>query len=364
MRRVLCLVSNMNAGGAETFLMKLYRTIDRTKYQMDFCVNLEENYYAEEIKNLGGKIYYIPSRSESLSKHNTALAQIISEGDYKYVMAVSSSTTCYLDMKIAKDNGAERCIVRSSNASNGSGLKVKIVHKLMHYLYSRYVDVMISPSDLAAKFLFGDKAFKERKVRFLHNAINYDMFAYNIDARKNIREKFDCSDDDIIVGHVGRFNTQKNHTRLIDIFKLFNEVQPNSKLLLVGIGNLQESIKQKVEMLGLSEKVIFAGLQNNVPSLLSAMDVCLFPSFYEGMPNVIIEAQASGLSCVISDTITREANITGIVFYESLSSNDDIWVKTLQKALKLDRKDTRQDFQINGYLIDDVAKQFVDIVFN
>lgn len=354
----------MNAGGAETFLMKIFRTIDRSKYQMDFCVNLHQNYYSQEIKELGGKIYVIPSRSESIKEHNNQLEQVIINGNYKYVMAISSSTTCYLDMNIAKKCGAKRCIVRSSNASNGSGLKGRIIHKLMQYLYSKYVDVMISPSDLAAEFLFGHRAVSAGKVHFLHNAINYDLFAYKINDRVNIRKSYDCSDKDIIVGHVGRFNTQKNHTRLIDIFKVFNDAHPNSKLLLIGIGHLQESIKQKVDILGLSDKVIFAGLQKNVAPFLSAMDVYLFPSFFEGMPNVVIEAQASGLTCVISDSITREANITGNVFYESLSSDDNVWLKKIEMALKYERRDTHKDFQENGYLIDDVAKQFVNIVFN
>ena len=353
----------MNAGGAETFLMKIFRTIDQSKYQMDFCVNLHKNYYSQEIKELGGKIYVIPSRSESLKEHNKQLEQVIINGNYKYVMAISSSTTCYLDMKIAKKCGAKRCIVRSSNASNGSGLKGRIIHKLMQYLYSKYVDVMISPSDLAAEFLFGRKALNEGKVHFLHNAINYELFKFNALYRDTIRQEYGIIDNCVVVGHVGRFNTQKNHDKLIDVFKAFHMKHPNSKLMLIGIGNLEEKIRTKVAELNLTNDVLFMGLRSDVNKLLSAIDIFVLPSFYEGMPNVVIEAQANGLPCVISDTITKEANITNLVKYISLNCDDDNWSKVIEECIDKRNIDTYKYFKNNGYLIEDVSDEFVKYVF-
>lgn len=353
----------MNAGGAETFLMKIYRTIDRSKYQMDFCVNLKDNYYSQEISQLGGKIFVIPSRSQSIKEHNKQLSCVIREGKYKYVMAISSNTTCYLDMLIAKKSGASRCIVRSSNSSNGTGFKELLIHKTLQIFLSKYIDVMISPSDLAAKFLFGSKALKQGKIHYLHNAINYDLFKFNASYRETIRKENSIADDCILVGHVGRFNTQKNHEKLIDIFKFYHQRNPNSKLMLIGIGNLQEEIRKKVKELDLEDSVLFTGLRNDVNKMLSAMDVFVLPSFFEGMPNVVIEAQANGLPCVISDTITREANITGLVKYVSLNSSDCIWSDVVEESIQNREFNTFEKFKHAGYLIEDVAKEFVNCIF-
>ena len=138
---------------------------------------------------------------------------------------------------------------------------------------------------------------------------------------------------------------------------------PDAVLLLVGTGELEEDIKQEVKTLGLDSKVIFTGVRKDIPQLLSAMDVMIFPSLYEGMPNVIIEAQATGLPCVISDTITAEANITGLVEYKSLSISPDGWADTAIKLLGHKRKDTKEDFLKNKYDIESVTNEFVNLVF-
>lgn len=360
MKRLLCLISNMNAGGAETFLMKLYRAIDREKYQMDFCVNVfEKNYYEDEICSLGGRFFRIPSRATNFREHNNQLSNILKKNKYEYVMAVSSSSTCFYDMKLAKDEGAKRTIVRSSNSANDTSLKGRITHYFFQQMYQKYVDVLVAPSQLAASYLFGSK----KHYVPLHNAINYDLFSYNEQKRFLVRKNFGCDENVVVVGHVGRFNMQKNHSRVVDIFKDFNKSHPNSILILVGIGDMQELIKERVREYGLTDKIFFLGLQQDVASYLSAMDVFLFPSFYEGMPNVVIEAQACGLPCVISDTITNEANITGLVKYVSLSASNAEWIKYIEDSLINRHFDTRECFKKNGYFIEDVAKIFVDTVF-
>lgn len=364
MKRLLCILSNMNAGGAETFLMKLYRTIDRSQYQMDFCVNLyEKNFYEDEINSLGGRVFKIPSRKEDFKAHNKCLAAIIRDNSYKYVLAVSAISTCFIDLKLAKKAGAEVCSVRSSNSSFGMSMKANAIHFLFRLLYMKYADVMFAPSDLAAISLFGKKSVRSGKVIFLHNAINYEKFKFSLEDRVKHRSLLHISDDCMLIGHVGRFNTQKNHEKLIDVFYTYHQMNKKSKLLLVGIGNLQEMIKKKVECLNLSEDVIFLGLRNDVNSLLSAMDIFVMPSFYEGMPNVVIEAQANGLPCVISDTITREANITGLVKFAPLNGDDSIWASYISENIGKRVADTYQKFRDNNYLIEDAAKLFVTNVF-
>ena len=365
MKRLLCILSNMNAGGAETFLMKLYRSLDRASYQMDFCVNVrDKNYYEDEINSLGGKMFRIPSRNESFREHNKELYRIIKEEQYKYVLAVSSNSTCFVDLKIAKKAGAEKCCVRSSNSNIPESFLGKLLFYYFRAFYKKYVDIMISPSDLAAKSLFGENSAKSGQVAFLHNAIDYDLFKYNSENRESIRKKYAINNDVKVIGHVGRFNTQKNHSFLIDIFNEYYKVNPNSALMLIGNGNLLEDIKKRVCDLGLSANVFFVGVTRDVPFFLSAMDVFVLPSLYEGMPNVIIEAQANGLPCVISDTITREANITGLVQYVSLNNDARIWADVVNQKTMIAREDKKQFFCDAGYEIGAVSKQFVKLVFN
>ncbi len=364
MNRVLCLLSNMNAGGAETFLMKLYRKIDRTKYQMDFCINAKEKcFYEDEILSLGGKLYRIPSKSENRKQFKKELENIIKNNGYKYVLRITSNAMGFMDLKIAKKAGAKICSVRSSNSSDGNGLFYRVVHKLGKILYKKYVDVKFAPSDLAAKYTFGEKAYKNGKVSILHNGIDLTIHKYIQTAGEEIRREFDISSEYKIVGHVGRFMEQKNHKFLLDVFAEIKRKSEKAKLLLVGDGVLKVQIEQRAKELGIIQDVIFAGVRSDVPKLMSAMDVFVFPSFFEGMPNTVIEAQATGLPCLIADTITKEANITGLVEYLPLTSTAEKWADVAISKISNERKNTYEQFISNGYDIESVVDKFVKLVF-
>lgn len=353
----------MNAGGAETFLMKIYRRIDRTKYQMDFCINMSEKcFYEDEILSLGGKIYRIPAKSASLRDFEKQLYNVVNANGYKYVLRVTSSAFGFMDLKIAHKAGAEICAVRSSNSSDGGSLKSKIAHSLGRALYGKYVNVKIAPSDLAAVYTFGKKAYEGGAVNILHNAIDIDQYGFNADMRCRIRSEFGLSDDTTIVGHVGRFMTQKNHAFLLEVFSEYLKINGKSILMLVGGGELESAIKQKASELGILDKIIFTGVRSDVPALLSAMDVFVFPSLYEGMPNTVIEAQATGLPCLISDTITREADITGLVHYLPLG-DADTWAHLVAELPQVKRETPMQKFKENGYDIETVAEQFIKLIF-
>lgn len=363
MKRLLCLISVMNTGGAETFLMKLYRQMDRTKYQMDFCVNVfEEGFYDSEINKLGGRIYRIPPKSSGIKVFKRQLTEIIANNNYKYVMRITSNCAGFMDLKIAKQAGAEVCIARSSNSSDGEGVKQKIVHRLGRLLYGRYVDKKIAPSDLAAEYTFGRRAYKNGEVKILHNALDLDTYRYTETGRNAIRKEFSIAEDAKVIGHIGRFNRQKNHEFLIKIFNEIHRTNTNTVLLLVGCGELEQKIRSQVDACGLKDAVIFAGVRSDIPSILSAMDVFLFPSLYEGMPNTVIEAQATGLPCIISDTITKEADITGIVRYMDISASPEVWSKEVL-SLDMKRMDVKEMFLDNGYDIESQAHVFVEIVF-
>lgn len=363
MKRVLCINSNMNAGGAETFLMKIYRQLDKTKYQMDFCINASEKcFYEDEILSLGGKIYRISSKSASLKDFKKQLYDVVRLNDYKYVLRISSNAAGFMDLKIAHRAGAKICAVRSSNSSDGGSLKAKLAHRLGSILYGKYINVKIAPSDLAAKYTFGKKAYESGSVNILHNAVDINKYSYNAEMRSRIRSDFHISDGTTVIGHVGRFMTQKNHGFLLDIFAEYIKFNEKSVLMLVGSGELEPVIKEKASALGISDKIIFTGVRSDVPALLSAMDVFVFPSLYEGMPNTVIEAQATGLPCVISDTITREADITGLVSYLPLGDVGK-WAECMEKLPREVRVTPIRQFKDNCYDIESVTEQFVKLIF-
>lgn len=350
-------------GGAETFLMKIYRNIDREKYQMDFIVSVKEkNFYSEEIENLGGKIFYVQPKSKSFLKSFLEIKKIVKEQKYKYVIRINEHSLSVLDLIAAKLGGAKVLIMRTSNAGTAGGKFKKLLHKTFKFLPKIIPNIKIAPSSEAACYTFGKKQLNSGKVQLLHNAIPYKDFIFNQEIRDKVRQDLKIGNK-LVIGHIGRFDEQKNHKFLIKIFKKIKIKNENAILLLVGNGNLEEKIKKQVEKLKLNDSVIFLGVRKDIPQLLMAMDIFVFPSLYEGMPNTVIEAQATGLKCVISDTITKEANITGLVKYLSINNDVDIWEKYILDNCKYKREDTSKNFKEQGYDIKDVSNQFVNMIF-
>lgn len=352
-------------GGAETFLMKIYRHLDRSRYQMDFCTNVnEKQFYEDEILSLGGRIFRVPCKSQDRVGFKEGLYRVVRDNGYKYVLrAVSNALGCW-DVKIASDAGAKVCAVRSCTAGGCSGIREWAAHMLGRLIYLRWVNCKIAPSDLAAGFLFGRGALRRGEVNILRNGVDIDVFKYDERIRAEVRAEFGLNDRVKIVGHVGRLSPEKNHRYLLKAFAEFSKKEENAYLLLVGGGGMEQQLRETVSDLGIDRRVIFAGIRRDVPRLMSAMDVFAFPSFYEGMPNTVIEAQATGLPCVISDTITREANVTGMVRYLPIDeSSIPAWAEAVNSALLMPRKNTRDDFVREGYEIGVVTEKFQKIIF-
>lgn len=364
-KKLLCITGTLDCGGAETFLMKIFRRLDRTKYIMDFCITVPEKcYYDDEVELLGGKIYRIPQKSQSLSNFKKRLYNVVKGGNYRYVLRVTSTPLGFLDAKIAKKAGAEICSVRSSNSSEGGGFREKIETFVGRALYGKYIDVKIAPSDLAARHTFGERAYGNGDVNILHNAIDSETYRFDPAARARLRKDFGIADTEILIGHIGRFAKQKNHGFLIEVFAESLRRNPACRLILIGSGVLENKIKEKASELGVLDRIIFTGVRSDIPDLLSAIDVFAFPSLFEGMPNTVIEAQATGLHCIISDTITREADITGLVRYLPIDRDAiGVWVDSVLESKTAERRSQKEAFIRNHYDIDSVVNDFTDLVF-
>ena len=362
MKRLLCIVSSMDTGGAETFLMKTYRQLDKTRYQMDFItVTSEEGHYNKEIKAMGGRIYNVPLHTKHPIRAYNEIKRIVKTGEYKYILKLLGSPVGVIDLYAAKAGGATQLCARSCIGNHRESKVKRAFNVPLRMMLRKISTVKFAPSDLAARYTFGDSAYERGEVVMLHNALDLQTFRYSEIARKKIREELGVTDS-YVIGHIGRFTSQKNHEFLIKLFYEVLKRKPEAKLVLVGTGLLQREIKDLCNSFGVSERVVFTGVRDDVPALLSAFDIFVLPSLYEGMPNTCIEAQASGLRCLISDSITRQAAITSNVEYLPISDTFP-WIESIMKRMDIDRLSVNNSLIGSKYDITIEINRFIKSVF-
>lgn len=355
--RILHVIGIMNRGGAETMIMNLYRNIDREKIQFDFVENsYDDAAFDDEIKSLGGNIYRCPHyNGKNHVQYVKWWKSFLKEhgNEYKAIHGHLGSTAA-IYLWLARKEGLYT-IAHSHNTSDKS-LK-SILYNLYAYPTRYIADYYFACSKDAGMSRYGKKVVENNeKFHVLNNAIQTDLFGYSNEIRKEIRTRYGISDL-IVIGHVGRFFTQKNHLFLIDIFVAIHKKNPNTVLLLVGDGELKEDIVQKIKGLGIEKNVILTGVQKNVSQFYQAMDVFVLPSLYEGLGIVAVEAQCTGLPCVISDTVSKECIVTkNQVQVCKLSDSSKKWAVTILKCIQNNRRDSIAQVIEHGYDIHETAK--------
>ncbi len=362
--RILIAINTLSVGGAETFIMKVFRALDRSRYVFDFLINdQDEGTYEKEVKQLGGKVFHGYFKVEHPYKNITYIYKTVKREGYKKVFVFSQHPIVFLDLLAMTLAGAKIKIVRSTNSACGgkaSTLLAAVCRPLMNLLVTKAV----APSKEAAEWLFGKRKVRNGKVAFLKNGLDMNEYYYSKELCEKVKAELGYNKDDFVVGHVGRFNQQKNHLFLIEIFASLHKKNPNAKLMLLGKGETMPDVKKKVEEYGLTDTVAFMGVRSDVSRCLHAMDVFVFPSLYEGLPNVIVEAQATGLPCLLSDTISKEVGFTKLVRFESLQTSADEWAEKIVTFVKEQPKyDTRKEIEANGYSINSTV-ELLESLFN
>lgn len=343
MIRVLQIVTYMGRGGLETMIMNYYRNIDRNKVQFDFLVHRQEEAdYDKEIVALGGKIYHMPMLNPFSKSYFNALDLFFKEHKYDIVHCHLDCMSAY-PLKIAKKNGVRVRIAHSHNKSQDKNLKYPIK------LYSKRLIPKYATHLLSCGKEAGDWMFNGKPYTILNNAIDAQSYRFDKQIREEMREQLGFNQEDFVIGHVGRFNPQKNHNFIIDVFNFVHKKNTAAKLVLVGTGDGQKAIKEKVESLALSDSVLFLGNRTDVNKILQAMDVFLFPSLYEGLPLSIIEAQAAGLPCVISDNVPPECIVTDLIEAASLDDALAKWEIVIKSQKSVKRKDTYELIKKSGF---------------
>lgn len=337
--RILHILQRMEAGGTQALLMNIYRNIDREKVQFDFLVEYpDKQFYDEEILKLGGKIYYSNVRNDfNIFKFIKKLKKIIKENNYK-IVHIHTYSIGYFCLKAAKECNVPVRIAHSHN--NQTVHDLKYLPKLfLQRIYTIYANNLFACSEEAGRYLFKNKKFK-----VLNNAIDSKKFIYNEEVRKKRREELGL-ENSFVVGHVGRFHPQKNHKFLIEIFAKIKEKKDNAKLLLIGSGDLEIIIKKQVRKLKLQDDVIFLGNRKDINDLYQCMDVFLFPSLFEGLGIVAIEAQASGTPIVCSNMLPKETEISDIYIKLDLKLPAEEWA---EKVIEIASKNkAKQNLQQN-----------------
>ena len=296
-------------GGVESVIMNYYRHLDHSKVQFDFiCDEDSTRIPYDEIKKLGGRVFLVP-KYQNLPKYLKVLEKLFKENQYRIVHS-NINTLSVFPLYAAKKAGVPIRISHSHSTSNPKEWKRNFIKNILRPFSKRYATDYFACSEVAGRYLFGNKTFNRGEVKIIHNAINIDKFKFDEVARKKLRKELGIKDSTIVIGHVGRFVQQKNHTFLVDVFKEYHKKNPDSKLLLVGSGPLEDEIKKKVERLGLKDSVLFLGQRDDINKLYSVMDVFCLPSLYEGLPVVGIEAQATGLPTIFSNGVSHEAIIS------------------------------------------------------
>lgn len=342
--RILNLFTIMNRGGAETMVMNYYRAIDKNKIQFDFMVHRQERgAYDDEIEAMGGRIFRMcPIYPQNLFRYQQMLKEFFDNHPEYQILHSHMSELGYFAFKEAIKHGV---LIRICHAHSSPNFKIESFKEKLKVLPREILargmrklstDFFVC-SKIAGDWLFGKK--NENKFIMMNNAVNAASFAYDKKTAEKIKSEMKWKDK-IVIGHVGRLIVPKNHTFLIDIFQQFHTKHPQSILVLVGDGDQRENICNKIKKLNLENSIILLGFRPDTANLYKAFDIFVFPSLYEGLPVSLIEAQSAGLSCIVSNTISTQAQILSNYSILSLKDSPEIWVNEMEKHLNDKRENT------------------------
>lgn len=347
--RILHIVTYMGRGGLETLLMNCFRHIDREQIQFDFLVHREfRGDYDDEIEALGGKIYRLPRLNPANPGYFRALYDFFKNHSEYRIVHCHLDCMSALPLSVAKKCGVPVRIAHSHNANQDKNWK---------YLLKRFY--MKKIPDTATHFFAcskdaGDWMFPGQSVTVLKNGIETDRFYFNPDVKSALRTELGIQDQ-LVIGHTGRFMPQKNHSFLLDVFAQIRKEKSNALLLLIGEGPLEHEIRQKATELALIDSVRFLGVRKDVNHLLQAMDIYVMPSLYEGLSLAAVEAQASGLPCYFSDSVSAECKLTDSVTFLPLSASPSRWAEAILKADISSRKSGHEAVRDAGFDIQNTA---------
>ena len=337
------------AGGVESFIINYFRNLDKDKFHFDFICYDKEPAYCHEIVNQGSNIYFISGRRKNYFLCCKQLENIYNENEYDVVWSNACSLSDILVIKFAYKNKVKKRIIHAHNNNiKPKQILTKILHNINKRKIIKYSTDFWACSQSAGYFMYPDNVMRSPKFKIIYNAIEAKKFSFDKNSRLRKRKELNL-EGKIVFGHIGRFHYQKNHEYLIKIFIEIYKKNQQAVLVLIGDGELRSSIEKIVERNNLTDIVRFLSKREDIPDLLNAMDAFIFPSNYEGLGIVLIEAQASGLQCFVSDIIPQEAIVTDEVYKFSLDETPISWAEKIIKNLNNERKNNYSYIREKGY---------------
>lgn len=367
MKKVLHYVGIMNRGGMETFIMNLYRNLDRDKVQFDFAVHTRnQGDYDREIIDMGGTIHFFPAYRKNPYAYRKAWRDFfrIHKSEYDVFHFHTNSLANVVALEEATRAGVPVRIVHSHSSFANKG-KLQKVNNYLHIKHRRHlIDIathLFACSQKAAEWLYGGLSLNGIDVTLINNGVNCETFRFSPELAKKKRQELGI-EDKTVIGHIGKFIKVKNHAFLIDIVAEMIKKDKNIVCLLIGDGELMDATQKQCKMYGISQYVRFLGVRSDISELLMCMDVFIMPSLYEGLPVSMIEVQASGVPALISDTISSEVKINSNVELFSLDFNAKIWADTAFSMIGKGRLYENQDITNAGYDINATAMKYIELI--
>lgn len=360
--KVVEFVTRLEFGGVEAMLLNYFSNFENLEY-FDIHIitqDINDQNCIKEFEKIGCKVHIVTHKRKSIWKNFKEIFRIMGTEKFDVVHTHMTMTNFYV-LIMAKILRVPVRISHSHSSANDIGLQTKLSDFILKKLNKLPANVWMACGYDAGVFLFGKKDVDNGKVFVVKNAIDLKKFLPNERVRKHIRNKYGVKDE-FLVGHIGRFMSQKNHKFVIEIFKEVLNINPSSKLLLVGDGELRAEVNKQVEFWDLESKVIFTGNVTNTNELYQAIDVFILPSLYEGLPVVSIEAQAAGLPCIISDKVDNRCAITQGIKFLSIEKSAKEWAKEILRCLENTRGySSDEDLTKAGYNIEIEAKKLEDL---
>jgi len=338
-------------------VMNLFRHIDRSKIMFDFVVDHpERNHYEKEALSLGAKIYTMPAfKGTNLCGIRKAWNRFFEEHPEYGILHSHVRSYASIYIPIARKHGV-KTIIHSHSTSNGKGIAA-VVKTILQYPLRRQADYLMACSNEAGRWLFGKKACEKDNYIFLPNAIDTEKYRFSGETAAECRKKWGL-EGKFVLGHVGRFHEAKNHMFLLQVFAGVAARREDAMLLLVGDGELREEIVREIDRLGIGDRVILTGIRDDVPRLMQAMDLFVFPSLWEGLPVTVVEAQAAGLPCLISDRITTDVDVSELVKRLPIG-NADAWTEAVLNT-DCKRSDVISEIRQAGFDVKETAERLTD----
>lgn len=353
--RILHVVSSLSiTNGIMNVIINYYRNIDRKRYQFDFLYFEDgSKTYKNEIENLGGRTYKInPPGLMNILNYRAYLKKYFLRTQIPVefqLVHFHELALLALMAPVLRNFGAKKIIAHSHSVSYSYHPIKSLRNKLFSLKMRKNSDAFCACSKASARFWYGTDCFEKLEVNIINNAIDCEKFYFNKSVREKIRNELGITNSSIVFGHVGRFSKEKNHSFLMNVFYEYLKKQPNSILILIGDGIYFEKIQKRAIILGIKNRIIFLGQRSNIFELYQAMDIFVFPSISEGLGSAVVEAQVSGLPCVVSDTVPKEVDIFNVLFL-SLHCHPSHWAHQISK-IDMRRNNIKKQPIDNGFYI-------------